>query len=519
MQTLKETSTETAIIATIHQPNSVLFQLFDLVNILTSGKCIYFGPPSLMVDHLKTLNVCVPTYTNPADFILDVANDDRSINGAQLISKLSQNFLADPNKLLQDQKNKVIEQAEDDTKNDLKEGNNFNNNEEDDAKKDDATLAAPGQITPDVQKSQECQHCVNCQQNVLKSGKENGLHDSARLPLSHPGNKLFNVSMTNPLMPVSRSNMRQMASFWRTYPLLMGKLIKCTMRDPQQSIFRLANNLLLPLILFLLTTNEHGRESGCSFQYENSTHIKYETTYQQFDRQEIGIQNAGLTFLDLMFAFFSTLVPAVLAISSHINVLKKEYINSYYSVAAFYFALLSMIFLSTLFFATVNSFAYFFFTGQTYKPEKLFFFWFIITLTSLLGDSFGLGLSILFPKQSLTALVIGGFAGFGLHTFSGFFVPTDKMAGWFEHITWYVFCRHTFEGMIKAFYGHGQCEVNETMIFSFDQLLDFVDYYNHETHEELQIIQKMPIKVRTALEENPWKKEAIFNLAEAVRII
>lgn len=502
MQTLKQNNSGTAIITTIHQPNSKLFQIFDQVYFLTSGQCIYFGSPSAMVSHLTTLQIEVPTYMNPADFMLDVANDDRSAKGSQLISRLAQSYTP-----TRRESGTVIDESTVGALN---------------------TLDSGGKSAPQLC-SNCCERYVNGNGNgtsvrnaLTNAASNNCLWKTVGFGFGSKCGKAIDHDLdTRPpnydeLRLVSRSKMQQAAPFYRTYPLLMWKLFLCTIRDPQQSVFRLLNNMLLPLILHVLTTGEHGRESGCSFVYDNSTHVRFENTYERFDRQEIGTQNAGLTFLDLMFAFFSTLVPAILAISGHINVLRKEHMNSYYSINSFYAALLTMCSLSTLLFATVNAFAYFWFTGQTFTPYKLFFFWTIIVATSLLGDMLGLALSIMFPRKSLTALVIGGFFGFGLHTFSGFFVPTDKMAGWFSSITWYVFCRHTFEGIVKTFYGHGQCAVNESMVFTFDMLLDFVDYYNHETKEGLQIVQKMPLKVRTALEQKPWNKSAIFELAEAV---
>ena len=64
-----------------------------------------------------------------------------------------------------------------------------------------------------------------------------------------------------------------------------------------------------------------------------------------------------------------------------------------------------------------------FFTGQVYETKKFLLFWLIIFLTSILGDLFGLWLSIVYPEENLTAVVMGGFGGFALHTLSGFFVP------------------------------------------------------------------------------------------------
>ena len=71
IEVLKNINKNTAIITTIHQPNSNLFQLFDKCYVLTAGRCIYNSTPAGIVDHFKNnFDTICPTFTNPADFIL-----------------------------------------------------------------------------------------------------------------------------------------------------------------------------------------------------------------------------------------------------------------------------------------------------------------------------------------------------------------------------------------------------------------------------------------------------------------
>ncbi|KAF4670426.1 hypothetical protein FOZ61_000122, partial [Perkinsus olseni] len=58
------------IVATIHQPSSEVFHLFDDVLFLWEGYCIYHGPVDEVEDYFARLGHSVPESFNPADFIL-----------------------------------------------------------------------------------------------------------------------------------------------------------------------------------------------------------------------------------------------------------------------------------------------------------------------------------------------------------------------------------------------------------------------------------------------------------------
>ncbi|KAK4531075.1 hypothetical protein CCYA_CCYA06G1932 [Cyanidiococcus yangmingshanensis] len=60
------------IIATIHQPRSQIFQMFDYLLLLSEGHQIYFGPAKEMVPYFAALKYPCPAYFNPADFALDL---------------------------------------------------------------------------------------------------------------------------------------------------------------------------------------------------------------------------------------------------------------------------------------------------------------------------------------------------------------------------------------------------------------------------------------------------------------
>lgn len=56
------------VLLSLHQPRSDIFQLFDLVLLMTSGVTIYSGAARDMVQYFTELGYPCPRYSNPADF-------------------------------------------------------------------------------------------------------------------------------------------------------------------------------------------------------------------------------------------------------------------------------------------------------------------------------------------------------------------------------------------------------------------------------------------------------------------
>ena len=60
------------IIATIHQPNSEIFAMFDQLMILSLGRIIYFNSANMAVEYFDKLGYVCPKQTNPAEHFMKI---------------------------------------------------------------------------------------------------------------------------------------------------------------------------------------------------------------------------------------------------------------------------------------------------------------------------------------------------------------------------------------------------------------------------------------------------------------
>ncbi|KAI2474025.1 ATP binding cassette (ABC) transporter subfamily G member [Diabrotica virgifera virgifera] len=68
------------VIATVHQPSALIFEMFDKLYALSEGKCIYDGRVSDVVPYFEKLNLKCPPYHNPADYLIEVSIGDHNAN-------------------------------------------------------------------------------------------------------------------------------------------------------------------------------------------------------------------------------------------------------------------------------------------------------------------------------------------------------------------------------------------------------------------------------------------------------
>lgn len=63
------------VVASIHQPSTTTFELFDKLLLLSQGKSCYFGPVANVTTYFEPI-APIPIHMNPAEFLLDLVNTD-----------------------------------------------------------------------------------------------------------------------------------------------------------------------------------------------------------------------------------------------------------------------------------------------------------------------------------------------------------------------------------------------------------------------------------------------------------
>ncbi len=79
MQTLKDLAQAGhTVVASIHQPRSSIFTMFDDVLLLSEGGCVYHGPASSALAYFSKQGFECPEQYNPAEFLADIISVDYS---------------------------------------------------------------------------------------------------------------------------------------------------------------------------------------------------------------------------------------------------------------------------------------------------------------------------------------------------------------------------------------------------------------------------------------------------------
>jgi ABC-type multidrug transport system ATPase subunit/ABC-type multidrug transport system permease subunit len=81
------------VIVSIHAPRSEIWSLFDNVILLSRGSPLYSGPVFRSLPYFSELGYTMPTFVNPAEFLIDLAAIDNRSSELEVASLARVNFL------------------------------------------------------------------------------------------------------------------------------------------------------------------------------------------------------------------------------------------------------------------------------------------------------------------------------------------------------------------------------------------------------------------------------------------
>lgn len=79
------------IVCTIHQPSAVIYEMFDYVYLLADGRCMYKGATRDTIPYFASVGLHCPKYHNPADFMIEVLNNEYGNFTDQLVALAERN--------------------------------------------------------------------------------------------------------------------------------------------------------------------------------------------------------------------------------------------------------------------------------------------------------------------------------------------------------------------------------------------------------------------------------------------
>nr|POE75483.1 abc transporter g family member 11 [Quercus suber] len=82
-------SFELIVIASIHQPSTSTFAMFDKLLLLSQGGTAYSGPVSEVQPYFDACGFPIPLYMNPAEFIIDFVNTDFARDRSEVDQQLN----------------------------------------------------------------------------------------------------------------------------------------------------------------------------------------------------------------------------------------------------------------------------------------------------------------------------------------------------------------------------------------------------------------------------------------------
>jgi hypothetical protein len=77
------------VVASIHQPSTKTFNVFDQIYLLARGQMCYGGPREELAGYFESIGLEMPLQTNPAEWILELVDTDFAADKPSAMARLA----------------------------------------------------------------------------------------------------------------------------------------------------------------------------------------------------------------------------------------------------------------------------------------------------------------------------------------------------------------------------------------------------------------------------------------------
>lgn len=510
------TNNQIAIILTIHQPNSDVFQQFNHVYVVAQGgKSIYEGPPSGIVSVIQKIGLNMPSVNyNPATMIVEIA-----------AGKFGYDSIAKLNKIQKKQYNRnsyYIHSAGDDMdcfgseqsenssgdegnkggtnvegekkkgkkKDRKKERKNkirkFNQDDNNNIESDDIKgLSADnhGIVNKAFQPDYEKDH--NVLSNVVivdpaqlhtssvvgQGGGQDPHRGGGGDDHNGKGNKKRNFRRANRTSENGGKRLKlnslkadQKFPFWRHTYLHFHRSWLSIVRDPMLCGMQLFLHIIIPIMVSMVYGPNVGQPNACpragpmdliTFALEPE-----DSTLNLQEELRVTLENIGYIFFKLYGIIFAAMTVTVLTFPLDMHVLVKEFRNGWYGLSSYFLGrtLADIPFQLTLPFLAMSLSYYA--TGQPYSYLQWRFMSItaILILSSLIAQSQGLLFGAILMDKMKAAVFVAPAATTPIILFAGFLVRTQSIPYYLRPLSNLSYLRYAIEACLISRYGFNQCE-------------------------------------------------------------